>query len=312
MPIEKKIIVTGATGLIGRRLCNRLIAQNWQVVVFSRQPEKARNVLPGAAEYVAWTPGELGDWAKSLEGARAVVHLAGAPISEGLLGPRWTAEYKARIRDSRVEGTRSLVAGLAEAKQRPQVLVSASGAGYYGHRDDTPLAENAAPGDDFLAQVCVDWEREARRAEELGIRTVCTRNGLVLDPDSGVLPQIMQPFRFFSGGPVYPGTQWYSWIHPIDEIGIILLALDNTQASGPINATAPQPVTSREFSDILGKVMGSPSWLPVPEFAIHSILGEMADLITTGQRVLPRKAQELGYEFRFPELEPALRDLLKR
>lgn len=312
MSAPKKIAITGATGLIGRRLCTRLAAQGWHIVVLSRKPDQARKILPGAQEHVAWTPGQLGDWAGALEGATAVVNLAGAPISEGIFGPRWTDEYKALIRDSRVEGTRSLVEACAGLQQRPQVLVSASGAGYYGHRADTPLDESAAPGDDFIARVCVEWEREARRAEEYGIRTVCTRNGLVLDADSGVLPQIMLPFRFLSGGPVWPGTQWYSWIHPTDEIGLILMAIENEQVSGPLNATAPEPKTSRDFSTILGRVMGSPPWLPVPEFAIHTVLGEMADLVTTGQRVLPRKAQALGYEFRFPELEPALRDLLKR
>ncbi len=312
MPTPKRIILTGATGLIGTKLFTALKQRGDAVVIFSRSPERARSALPGAAEYVSWSVAESGPWMAAIDGAAAVIHLAGAPISEGLTGPRWTDSYKAEIRDSRVIGTRGIVNAIAAAKQPPAVLVSASGVGYYGHRDDTPLDETAPAGNDFVAQICVAWEREAARAEEHGVRAAFIRTGLVLDPDAGVLPQIMLPFKLFTGGPVLPGTQYYSWIHPDDLVALYLLALDDERVRGPLNATAPTPQTNREFSSTLGKVMGAPSWLPVPAAALRVALGEMADLVVQGQRVAPTKAQALGYQFRFSQLEPALRDLLKR
>jgi uncharacterized protein (TIGR01777 family) len=305
-----RVILTGATGLIGRKLFAALRERGYEVVVFSRSPERARAALPAAAAYVAWSPAEGGPWAAAVDGARAIIPLAGAPLAEGLLGQRWTPEVKAAIRDSRVVGTRGIVGAVAAARARPQALICASGVGYYGFRDATPLDEAAAPGDDFLAQVCVAWEREAARAEEFGVRVASVRTGLLLDPEAGVLPQIMLPFKLRTGGPVMPGTQYYSWIHPDDLIGIYMLALEDGAARGPINAAAPTPQTNRDFSATLGRVMGSPSWLPVPAFSLRALLGEMADLVTTGQRALPTKALSLGYSFRFPELEAALRDLL--
>jgi uncharacterized protein (TIGR01777 family) len=310
MSDPKRIIVTGATGLIGRKLFAALKGRGYEVVIFSRSPQRARAALPGAAEYVQWSAAEGGPWAAAIDGAHAVVHLAGAPISQGIVGQRWTPAVKAAIRDSRVVGTRGIVGAIAAARSRPRVLVCASGVGYYGFRDSAPLDESAGPGDDFLAQVCVAWEAEAARAEELGVRVVSVRTGLPLDPEDGMLPQMMLPFRLFSGGPVLPGTQYYSWVHPDDLIGIYMLALEDERARGPLNAAAPNPQTNRDFSATLGRVMRSPSWLPVPQLGLRLLLGEMADLVTTGQHALPRKAQELGYPFRFPELEPALRNLL--
>jgi len=311
MSDTKRIVITGATGLIGRRLCAALRGRGYELVIFSRSPERAREQLPGAAEYVAWAPEESGPWAAAIDGAAAVVHLAGEPISKGLTGKRWSDEQKRAILGSRVIGTRGIVRAIAAAARPPRVLVNASGIGYYGHRDNTPLDESAPPGDDYVARVCVEWEREARAAEAHA-RVAIIRTGLLLDPESGALPQIMLPFKLRTGGPVLPGTQFYSWIHPEDEIGILLLALEDERATGPINATAPEPETNRAFAETLGRVMGSPSWLPVPALSLRLALGEMADLVTTGQRVLPKRALELGYRFRFPRLEPALRDLLGR
>ncbi len=221
-----------------------------------------------------------------------------------------TDAYKAEILSSRVVGTRGIVGAIAAAARRPAVLVSASGIGYYGHRDETPLDEYAPAGRDFVAEVCVAWEREAARAEELGVRVARVRTGLVLDPGAGALGQLLLPFRLRAGGPIMPGSQYYSWIHPDDEVGVILLALEDERLRGPVNATAPTPATNRDFCATLGAVLGSPSWLPVPEFSLRIALGEMADLVTTGQRVLPRRVQELGYSFKHPELRAALRDLL--
>ncbi len=307
---NKRIIITGATGLIGRKLVAEL-RDDYQLVIFSRNPDRARALLPGAADYVAWQPAEQGPWAAAIDGAWGVVHLAGAPVATGLLGRRWTPEYKAEIRNSRVIGTRGIVNAMAAAQQRPSVFVCASAVGYYGpYRDSTPLDENSPPGKDFLAQVCVAWEAEAAKAEALGVRTVMLRTGLVLDPDSGALPQLMLPFKLLTGGPILPGTQVYPWIHPADEVGLIRFALENEQVRGPLNASAPKPLSNRDFAAVLGKVLGSPSWLPVPEFSLRIALGEMADVVVYGQNALPRKALSLGYQFHFTELEPALRDLL--
>jgi uncharacterized protein (TIGR01777 family) len=310
MSNPKRVILSGATGLIGRRLFAALEARGYEVVIFSRSPHSARAAVPGAAEYIQWSPAESGPWASAIDGSDAIIHLAGAPISEGILGQRWTPKVKAAIRDSRIIGTRGIVNAMAAAQARPSTLLCASGVGYYGFRDATPLDEEAAPGDDFLAQVCVAWEREAERAAAFGTRVVTVRTGLLLDPEAGVLPQIMRPFKLRTGGPVLPGTQYYSWIHPDDLIGLYMLALEDSRVSGPINAAAPTPQTNRAFGEALGRVMGSPSWLPVPAVSLRILLGEMADLVVYGQRALPKKAQSLGYQFRFSELEPALRDLI--
>ncbi|WP_298406563.1 TIGR01777 family oxidoreductase [uncultured Chloroflexus sp.] len=306
----KRIVITGATGLIGRKLVAEL-RNDYELVIFSRDPARARSALPGAAEYVAWQPAEQGPWFANINGAWGVIHLAGAPISSGLLGMRWTPQYKAEILNSRVIGTRGIVNAMAAAQQRPTVFVSASAVGYYGfYRDSTPLDESAPAGRDFLAQVCVAWEAEAAKAEALGVRTVMIRTGLVLDPNSGALPQIMLPFKLLIGGPILPGTQVYPWIHPADEVGLIRFALENERVRGPLNAAAPNALANRDFAAVLGKVLGSPSWLPVPEFSLRLALGEMADLVVNGQNAVPRKALDLGYQFQFPTLEPALRDLL--
>lgn len=302
----KRVIVTGATGMIGKALCRRLMERGHQVVVFSRDPPAARRTLPGAADYVAWQPAESGPWAGAIDGAHGVIHLAGASIA----GRRWNEEYKREIRDSRVIGTRGLVNAMALAATKPQVFVSGSAVGYYGFRDDTPLDESATPGSDFLAQVCQAWEREALKAEALGIRTVVVRTGVVLDKDEGALAALLPPFRMFVGGPILPGTQWFSWVHLDDEVGILLLALEDEHVRGPINATAPAPETNRAFSATLGKVLGRPSLMPVPGFALRLLVGEFGETLTTGQRVIPKKAQELGYRFQYLTTEQALRQVL--
>lgn len=306
MADTRRVIVTGATGLIGRRLCEELKSKGYQIVIFSRDPQKARRSLPGATEYVAWTPAESGPWASAIDGAHAVIHLAGAPI----LGKRWSEAYKAEIVNSRIIGTRGIVNAMRAAQSKPRVFVSGSAVGYYGARDDTKLDENATPGSDFLAQLAVDWENEATKAEGLGIRTVLVRTGIVLDPKEGALPQMSLPFRFYGGGPILPGTQWFPWIHVDDEVGLIMLALEDERVRGPLNASAPEPQTNHDFSKTLGKVMGSPSWFPVPGFGLRLLLGEVAAMLTEGQRVIPKKALDLGYQFKYPTSEQALRQLL--
>jgi uncharacterized protein len=306
MSDPKRIVVTGATGLIGKALCKRLMEKNYAVVVFARDPGKARAAVPGAAEYVPWQPAESGAWATAIDGAYAVINLAGPSLA----GKRWNAEYKRYVRDTRVLGTRGLVSAMAGANVKPHAFVSSSAVGYYGFRDDTPLDEGASPGGDFLAQLCQAWEQEALKAMAHGVRTVVVRTGIVLDGKEGALPQLMLPFKLFVGGPILPGTQWMSWIHLADEVGIIMLALEDERVRGPINATAPTPQTNRDLSKAVGAALGRPSLMPVPGFALQLMVGEFAQSLTTGQRVLPKKAQELGYQFKYPELGPALRAIV--
>ncbi len=307
MSESKRVVVTGATGLIGKALCKKLVEKGYQVVVFSRDPAAARRSVPGTAEYLAWMPAEDGPWAKAIDGAHAVISLAGASVA----GKRWSESYKREIRDTRVIGTRGLVGAMAKAGTKPRVFASGSAVGYYGFRDDTPLDERAAPGGDFLSKVVQEWEQEALKAEAQGVRTAIVRTGIVLDRREGALPLLALPFRMFVGGPVLPGTQWFSWIHLADVVGIILLALEDERVSGPINAAAPEPQTNRDFSKTLGKVLGRPSLMPVPGFALRVIVGEFGETLTTGQRVIPRLAQELGYQFQYPTSEQALREIFQ-
>jgi uncharacterized protein (TIGR01777 family) len=307
MNTTRRVIVTGATGMIGRMLCQKLIEREYQVVVFSRNPVAAQRSVPGANGYVAWAPGEPGAWATAIEGAYGVIHLAGASIA----GQRWDTAYKQEILGSRVKGTRGIVSAMERARHRPEVLVCSSGVDYYGDTGDTAIDESAAPGRGFISQVCVAWEREAQRAETLGVRTSMMRTGIVLDKHDGALAKLLLPFQLGVGGPVLPGTQWWSWIHLDDVVGMLLLALENPQARGPFNTTAPEPERNRAFSTILGRVLGRPSLLPLPGFALELLLGEMAiPLLIEKQRALPKKALELGYQFAYPRLEPALRATL--
>jgi uncharacterized protein (TIGR01777 family) len=303
---QKRVIVTGATGLIGRSLVQALLRHGYAPVLFSRRPDVARRSLPGAAAHVAWTPGLAGAWSSAIDGAYAVVSLAGAP----LFPRRWTAAYKREILDSRVTGTQGLVRAIAHARVKPRVLLSASGIGYYGFRDATPLAESAPPGDDFLARLCVQWEVAAREAEPLGVRVVPLRIGIVLARQGGALIPLVLPMRCFVGGPILPGDQWVSWIHLDDLIGAMLLALEDDRADGPINVVAPDARTNRDFSATLGRAISRPSWLPVPGFALRLALGEFAETLTTGQRVLPAQLSALGYAFQYPLLDSALSHLL--
>ncbi|MDQ6693256.1 MAG: TIGR01777 family oxidoreductase [Chloroflexota bacterium] len=307
MQSNRRVIVTGATGLVGKALTQELTRHGYSVVVFTRSPEQAKRTLPEAAEYVAWQPGGGGDWAKHIDGAHAIVNLAGANI----FGKRWSESYKQEIMDSRVQGTRGLVDAIRRAQTKPQVLVNGSAVGYYGMTDSRKLDESAPAGDDFLAQVVQAWEREASKAEEYGVRTVMIRTGIVMDKKEGALPLMSLPFKMFVGGPVLPGTQYFSWVHVEDLTGMILMAVENSQAKGPINGSAPEPQTNKEFSKALGKVLGRPSFMPVPGFALKLALGGIADIITGGQRVIPAKAQSLGYIFKFPTSEAALKDIFK-
>jgi hypothetical protein len=310
MSAALRVAVTGATGLIGRSLVAALGERGAEVTVLTRDPERARARLPqtgtgGGVLAAGWDPlGEAAP-AAALAGRDAVVHLAGEPVAQ-----RWSAAAKRAIRDSRVTGTRNLIAGMAAAGAPAPVLISSSAIGYYGAHGEEPLDEDAPAGGDFLAGVCAEWEAAATGARELGSRVVQIRTGVVLDRGGGALAKMLPPFRLGLGGPVAGGRQFVSWVHARDVVGIMLAALADERWSGPVNATAPEPASNRELSQALGRVLGRPAVLPVPGLALRALYGEMAEIVVGGARVLPAKALVLGYEFAQPRLEPALRAAL--
>jgi uncharacterized protein (TIGR01777 family) len=299
-----RIAITGATGRLGSMIVRELTARGDEVTVLSRNPERARERLAGV-EAVAWDPTAEPAPAEALAGCDAVVHLAGEDIAQ-----RWNDDALQRIRSSREHGTRNLVAGIAAADPKPKALISASAVGYYGNRHD-PIDEDAPPGDDILADICIAWEREAEQAADLGLRVARIRTGVVLDRHGGALEKMLLPFRLGVGGPVAGGRQPLPWIHAADVVGIYLNAIDDDRWSGPINATAPEPVSNKVFSKALGKAVKRPAIAPVPAFAIRILYGGMAKLVVEGQRALPRRALELGYEFRHPDLDEALQSALR-
>ncbi len=297
-----RVFVTGATGLVGRAVCETLLSRGYAVTGLSRG---SRASLPAGARAVTGDPTLPGGWQDELARCDACVHLAGEPIAAG----RWTSERKRRIRESRVRSTENVAAVLRE--RGPAVLVSASAVGYYGSRGDEVLDETSAPGTDFLAEVTRAWEDAALGAEPRA-RVVRLRTaGMVLAAQGGALPQLVRPFRLFAGGPLGDGAFWQSWIHVADEVGLVLFALEDPRVRGPLAAVAPEPVRNRDFARAIGSVLGRPSSLPMPAVALRLALGEIADVLLGSQRVVPRKALELGYRFRFPTIEAALRDLLR-
>jgi uncharacterized protein len=302
-----KVAVTGATGTIGSALVRELLVRGDEVIALSRRPSRARATL--GIEAAGWErPKSEPAPVDALRGRDGMVNLLGEPLAQ-----RWTEAAKQEIRDSRILGTRNLVAALAELAEgeRPRVLVSQSGIDWYGARGDEPVDESEPPASDFLAQIIADWEAEARRAEELGVRVVTTRTGMVLS-QSGALEKMLPPFRLGVGGPVAGGRQYVSWVHLDDVVGALAFCLHTEAAMEPVNITAPEPVTNREFSKALGRVLRRPAVVPVPALALKVLYGEMAVVVTTGRRAVPRRLQELGYEFRRPDLEDALRDATGR
>ena len=301
-----KVTLTGATGLIGRRLVAALQRRGDAVTVLSRDPARARATLGAGVDAREWDPEQPAP-AAALGGTDGVIHLAGEPVAQ-----RWSAKAKERIRRSRELGTRNLVAGIAEAEPRPPVLVSASAIGIYGAHGEEPVTEATPPGSGFLAEVTQVWEQEALAARDLGVRVVAIRTGVVLDRAGGALSKMLLPFRLGVGGPVAGGRQYMPWIHADDLAGIYLAALDGASWEGAVNATAPEPVPNREFSKALGRALHRPAVLPIPGLAIQLLYGDMSEIVTTGQRVLPERALANGYAFRHPDLDAALRDALAR
>jgi uncharacterized protein (TIGR01777 family) len=299
-----KVAVTGATGTIGQAVVAALIARGDDVVALSRSPERARAVLGSEVDAVEWAdPKGSPAPAAAFTDVSGVIHLLGEPVAQ-----RWTSEAKQKIRDSRVLGTRNLVAGLREAGPRLRVLVSQSATGWYGARGSEPLDESEPAADDFLASVVRDWEAEALRADdEVGVRVVCARTGVVLSPEGGALERMLPFFKLGVGGPVAGGKQYVPWVHLDDVVGALLFCLDTEGASGPVNVTAPSPATNKELSKSLGRALHRPAFAPVPCLAVKTLYGEMASIVTTGARVVPKKLESLGYEFRQPDLDEALK-----
>jgi uncharacterized protein (TIGR01777 family) len=307
---QVKVTVTGATGAIGQPLVAELRARGDEVTVLSRNPASAREKLVPGVDALAWPDPKAGPPpAEAMAGRDAIVHLLGEEVAQ-----RWTDDARREIRDSRVLATRNLVAvlrGLGEGT-RPQTLVSQSASGFYGPRGDERVDESGPTGEDFLARVTVEWENSAREAEQLGLRVVRTRTGVALAKGGGALAKMLPFFKIGLGGPVAGGGQYLPWVHLDDVVGAMLFALDTEAASGPLNVTAPEPVTNKEFSRALGRVLRRPALAPVPAFAVRLLYGEMASIVTTGARVVPARLSELGYRFRRPELEDALREATGR
>lgn len=304
--MPRRIFLTGGTGLIGSRLVKLLLARGDQPVVLTRRFAHARQALGTQVELVEGDPMRAGDWMAKVEECDGVLHLAG----ENVFAKRWSASFKQMLVDSRVVSTRNVAEALARkprtASGEPKVLVNASAIGIYGPRGDEEITEETPPGDDFLSRLCVDWEKEAREVEKAGVRSAQVRVGVVLDKEGGALAKLLTPFKLFVGGPVGSGRQYMAWIHHEDMCGLFLFALDTPSCTGPLNGTAPAPVTNKEFSRALGKALGRPSFMWTPGFALRAALGEAAEIVVNGQRVVPKKALALGYAFKYPTVESAL------
>jgi uncharacterized protein (TIGR01777 family) len=303
---KRKVVVTGASGLVGSALCDALLNLGDHVVGLSRSPEKASQAQP-AVQWFSWESTRERPPAEALDGADAVIHLAGEPINQ-----RWNQEVKDKIARSRIKSTKNMAEAISTSENPPSVFLSGSAIGYYGNREDELLYEDAGPGDDFLAGVVVDWEAAADTVTGVDTRVAKIRTGHVLDPNGGLLGELLTPFRLGVGGPIASGKQYMSWIHRDDEVGILLWALENEAAVGPINASAPNPVTNKEFAKRLGKAVNRPSFMPIPGFALDVMRGsEFGNVLREGQRVYPRIAIDNGYEFKQPELAGALANLLR-
>ena len=298
-----RALVTGGTGFVGPRLLRMLD----RPTIVSRNPDRARQSIGHLADrIVRWDPLEGPPPQEAFEGIDAVFHLAGESVAEG----RWTAAQKARIRDSRVVGTRHLVQGIVQAHTKPAVLVSASAVGYYGDRGDEELTETASPADDFLAHVCIDWEKEAMAAEGVGVRVVTARTGIVLGSGGGALAKMLTPFQLGAGGPLGSGRQWMPWVHVADIARLYVHAADTQSIHGPMNAVSPHPVRNSEFTKALGRQLHRPAFMPAPYIGLRILFGEFAKVLFASQRVIPKVALDTGFIFQYPDIAVALKEIL--
>jgi len=299
------IVLAGCTGFIGASLAQKLSEEGHSLILLARDSEKARGRAPRGTRVEEWDGASQGPLMAAVNGADAIINLAGAPVAQ-----RWTSAHKRRIRESRLGSTKALVAAIAAVKVKPKTLLNASGVGYYGDGADAELSEETPAGRGFLAEVCRDWEVEAARAEASGVRVVSLRIGVVLEKDGGALAKMLPPFYLFAGGPPGSGRQYFSWIHRDDVVGVALRALSDPAIRGPVNVTAPEPPMMKEFCAALGRALGRPSWAPVPSFVLRLALGEMAEMLLTGQRAAPKKLADSGFRFKYPSLDGALSAIL--
>ncbi len=309
-----RIIITGGSGMIGRALVANLAADGHAVIVLSRRPEDRRTRLPASVQVEPWDGKTAAGWGPLADGADAIVNLAGHSIGgEGFPPPRWTPALKQRILHSRIEAGNAVVEAVRAASQKPRMLLQMSGIDYYGPGDNaTPFTESSPAGSSFLAGVVVAWEKATEAVEALGVRRVVARTGPVLSMEGGAFPRLLIPFRLFAGGPLGNGRQPFSWIHIEDQVRAMRFLIENEQARGIYNLTAPHPLTNGELAKIVGRVMGRPSFVPAPAFALRLALGEVSTLVLDGQRVLPQRLLEAGFTFQYPDAELAVRALLGR
>ena len=307
-----RIIITGGSGLIGTELTKVLIQNDHEVIILSRNPENASDLLDGA-QAVAWDGKTADGWGELVEETDAIVNLAGESIAgEGFIPSRWTAERKQRIRQSRIDAGKAVVAAVAAANHKPEVVIQASAVGYYGSHGDELIDEDFLSGEDYLASVCVDWENSTTAVEDLGLRRVIVRTGLVFTAQGGIFTRLQLPYKLFVGGPIGSGNQYYSWIHVQDWVAAVRLLIGNKATQGAFNLTTPNPVTNRDFGKTLGKIMGRPSIIPLPGFAMNLALGEVSMTALEGQRVMPKRILDLGFKFKYPELEEALLEIVNQ
>ena len=306
------IVITGGTGRLGTRLTRRLVEDGHQVVVLSRSPEEKRELVPPGAEIVLWDAATGDGWLEHANAADAIVNFAGEDLAGGSFIPkRWTDERKRRIRQSRRDVGEAVVDAVERAENKPAILLQASASGYYGtDLSSERKPEGTPPGDDFLAKACMEWEASTAPVEDMGVRRIITRTGIVLDRNEGPLPRLLLPVKMFVGGPLGTGDQYYPWIHVEDAVRAYMWLLENENAQGPYNISAPRPVTNRELVKTMGEVMNRPTLIPAPGFALRLALGEVSTLVLEGQRMVPERLEQTEYQYEHPELKPALEDLL--
>ncbi|MBN2548008.1 MAG: TIGR01777 family oxidoreductase [Anaerolineales bacterium] len=302
-----RVIIPGGSGLIGAALSTELIKNGYEVFILSRQPDRQKEKLPEGVRAVGWDGKSAAGWGSLADGAKAIVNLAGENLAAG----RWTEARKQAIRDSRVHAGQAIVQAVDGAGQKPEVVIQASGVGYYGPRQDELVDESGAPGADFSSRVCIEWENATARVEGLGVRRAIIRMGVSLSLHGGALPRMLLPFRLFVGGKIGSGRQYLSWIHLADTVAGIRFLIENPALAGIFNLTSPYPATNAEFSRAIGRAMHRPALMPVPAFAMRLVFGELSSVLLEGQRVIPARLNEAGFKFQYPQAEAALRDVLR-
>jgi uncharacterized protein (TIGR01777 family) len=301
-----RVLISGGTGLIGRALTEKMVSEGHEIIVLSRNPSSAKGFAPGV-RLVKWDARTPEGWSQWVEGADAIVNLAGAGLADWL----WTKSRREILLNSRVDAGQAVAEAVALAERKPKVVIQASAIGYYGPQGDEPIEETHSPGDDFLADLCQKWEASSSLVEEQGVRRVIIRTGLVLSRKGGVMPRLLLPIRLFMGGPLGSGQQYYAWIHLEDQVRAIRFLMERDTARGAFNLTAPNPLPNAEFMKTVSQAFRRPYWLPVPEFAMRLLIGEMATVVVDGQRAIPSYLEQAGFTFNYPTLEEAMETLVK-